>query len=263
MRCRPAALCLPLALSLLAVLPCRAGDKLRVCYDDWPPYAAYTPAQGHQGLTLALLRQVFGELHIELSFQSATQSRCLKAAQTGLADMLLFSDQQQLPDWGRSQTPTEFWLLAAWVPQDSPLRRYTSIQQFHDQRVGMVRDYIYPEPIGSYTDWQPAIQGDAINSLRQLAAKRVDVFFEDLFWTRRMRQQKHLAVRMLRPLVAVQPQYHLYRPTWALAMTHFEQVVQALIESGEMDRRYRAALGISYDAIRRGDLGQVLQDEWD
>lgn len=262
MRCR-STLCSLLAVSSLVALPCMAGEKLRVCYDDWPPYAAYTPAQGHHGLTLSLMRQIFGELHIEISFQSATQSRCLQAAQAGQVDLMLFGDQQLLPEWGRSQTPTEFWLLTAWVPQDSPLHQYTDIQQFQGLRVGMVRDYVYPEPIASYNDWLPIWQNDAINNLRQLSAKRLDVFFEDLFWTRRMRQQKHLAVRMLRPVVAVQPQYHLYRPAWALAMTHFEQAVQAQIESGEMDRRYRSTLGISYDAIRRRELGLILQGEQD
>ncbi|GAB3258987.1 substrate-binding periplasmic protein [Chitinimonas naiadis] len=250
-------------LCLLPAIPCSGGDKLRVCYDDWPPYASYRPDTGHQGLTVDLLREVFSTLQIELSFQSATQSRCLAAARAGRVDLMLFGDQETLPDWGRSQTPTEFWLLGAWVANDAPQQQYNDVQQFHGLRVGMVKDYLYPAPIGNYNDWQAVKQGDAINALRQLAAKRVDVFFEDVFWTRRMVREKHLSVRMLTPLVAVQAQYHLYRPKWALAITQFEQAVQTKIESGEMDRRYRSAIGVSYDAIRRGDYKRIMQDGGD
>lgn len=237
----------------------QAREQLTVCFDDWAPYAAFTPAKGYHGLTLELMREVFAGLDVGLRFQSATQSRCVAAARAGKIDVMLFTDRELMPDgWRSTHVPTEFWLVGAWVPAASPQARYERIEQFKGARVAMVTDYLYPEPIAGYRAWRPVPVGDAIDGLRQLSARRIDVQFEDVLWGRDKQRELGLKIRLLQPLVAAQPQLHWYRPKAAPLLQRYEQAVQALIRSGELEARYRAEIGLSYDAIRRGDYGAVL-----
>ncbi|QDQ26082.1 hypothetical protein FNU76_06800 [Chitinimonas arctica] len=254
---------LPLLLYGLISLSGKAAESLSICYDDWPPYASYTEERGHYGLTVDLLREIFVSMNRTVRFQSATQSRCLAAARAGRINLMLFGDQQTMPGWGATNVPTEFWLIGAWVHADSPLRHFDKPSQFRGQRVGMVRDYIYPEPLGSYHDWQEIYSGDAIDSLRQLAAKRVDVYFDDVFWTRKKVRSKKFRLHMLQPLVAAEAQRHIFRPELAETMAEFEREVQLRIKRGEMDLRYRSVIGISYDAVRRGDYSKAIDHDQD
>ncbi|WP_374535807.1 substrate-binding periplasmic protein [Chitinimonas taiwanensis] len=249
------------ALLLAVGLPAQAQGTLSVCYDDWAPYVTYNSRSGHSGLSFDLLNEIFGVMHYKLRFQSATQERCLAAARAGKVDIMLFADAEMLPKWQLSRVPMEFWLLAAWVPKDAPPSRFASLAQFHGQRVGWVRDYIYPAPVQQFSGWQKVPIGDAIDGLRQLSARRVDVMFEDVFWTERMRRQHKLQIRMLTPLVAAQPQFLALRPGLAKLAEVFDSELNARIRSGEMDLRYRAVLGVSYDAVRRGDYARALVAE--
>ncbi|QNM97407.1 substrate-binding periplasmic protein [Chitinimonas koreensis] len=250
---------LPALLPLLLLGAAQAREQLTVCFDDWAPYAAFTPDRGYHGLTLELMREVFAELDVGLRFQSATQSRCAAAARAGKIDVMLFADRELLPaGWRSTQVPTEFWLVGAWVQAGSPQVRYERIEQFRGARVAMVTDYLYPEPIAGYRAWRPVMVGDAIDGLRQLSARRVDVQFEDVLWGRDKQRELGLKIRLLQPLVAAQPQLHWYHPDAAPLMQRYEQAVQALIRGGELEARYRAAIGLSYDAIRRGDYGAVF-----
>lgn len=249
-----------LLLFWLTLASAQAREQFTVCFDDWAPYAAYTPERGHHGITVTLMREIFSDMGLGLKLQSATQSRCVAAAHAGRIDIMLFGDKEALPaHWLATTIPTEFWLVGAWVPQQSPLQRYEQLSQFNGLRVAMVTDYIYPAPIHGYHGWRSVMVGDAIDGVRQLAARRVDVMFDDLIWMREIATSKKLKIRMLPPLIAAQPQQHFYKPHLAPLFERYEQEVQARIKRGELDARYRAALGISYDALRRGDYAGALQ----
>ncbi|MFC4161149.1 substrate-binding periplasmic protein [Chitinimonas lacunae] len=235
-----------------------AASPLKVCFDDWPPYAGYDARTGFSGITVALMRDLFGSLGIRIHFKSATQARCLAEARQGLTDVVLFSRRENLPGWRLTEVPTEFWLIGAWVPLNAPQRRFESISQFRDMRVGTVRDYIYPAPIAGFRDWRVTQVGDAIDALRQLSARRIDVVFDDVFWGQRMAAEKKLRIRMLEPLVAAEPEAHLYHPRHALLFSQFESLLNEAIRSGEVDRRYRESLGLSYDAVRKGHYHQAF-----
>lgn len=249
-----------------AVLSCLTGAAafaapaatIKICFDDWPPYAGYTSKTGFRGTTIDLLRENLAKLGAKVQFKSATQTRCLAEARQGLIDMVLFSRRENLPGWKLTQVPTEFWLVGAWVPADASQRRFEAIDQFRGARVGMVRDYVYPPLIATFKDWRVNEVGDAIDALRQLAARRIDVVFEDVFWTQRMVAENKLRIRMLEPLVVAEAEAHIYHPRYTVLFTQFEGLLNEAIRRGDVDRRYREALGISYDAVRKGHYHQAF-----
>lgn len=245
---------LPILLCLLPLLA-TASPPLRICYDDWPPYASYDASRGHHGFSISVLRDLFNRLQRPLRFQSATQSRCLAAARQGQIDIMLFGDRETLPGWSGTQIPLEFWLVAAWVPEASPFRQFDGVARYHGLRVGLVDDYVYPAAISDFHGWRVSRVSDAINGLRQLSARRIDVMFEDALWGERMRQQHGLQIRSLRPLLSVVPQYHLFRPGLEAELQRFEQALQAQADSGELERLYRQRLGISYRELRHASPG--------
>ncbi|WP_158228919.1 substrate-binding periplasmic protein [Chitinimonas sp. BJB300] len=248
-----------LLLILLAflALSSRAQQTLRVCYDNWPPYAAYDNKSGHSGITIDLIREIYGAMGLALNFQSGTQTRCLQAAHEGKIDAMLFADKETLPTWKFTTTPTEYWLVAAWVQEGSMLKRFDGLDQFAQARVGIVKNYVYPQQVGQYQNWETVEMTDPMDGLRQLSAKRIDVMFDDLIWVERVRKEQQLIIRLLEPIVEVMPQFHAVRPELAAKVAEFDREVQRRIKSGEMEKRYRSAIGLSFDAIRRNDLKNV------
>ncbi|MGQ5525105.1 substrate-binding periplasmic protein [Chitinimonas sp. PSY-7] len=245
---------LPFILLAFLALIAQAKERLRVCYDNWPPYASYDNQSGHHGITVDIIRQIYGAMGFALLFQSGTQTRCLQAANEGKIDVMLFADRQTLPKWSFTTTPTEYWLVAAWVQEGSPLQNFESLNQFARTRVGIVRNYVYPQQIGEFKEWDEIDMTDPMDGLRQLSAKRIDVMFDDLIWVEGVRKEQQLKIRMLEPIVETMPQYHAVRPELAAKVAAFDREVQRQIKSGEMEQRYRATLGLSFDAIRRHDL---------
>lgn len=159
-------------MAALAMTGAHAGTLVRVFTTDYPPYAS--PALPGQGAAVRMLRELLEPLGYSPVVDFQPWARLGQELQTGRYDLVLLAWPGDLTrhgliggsPWFASRLGL-YVRRADWRPAGRPLTDATSL------RIGIVRDYAYPDALmnGSLT-LEPA-SSDAQN-LRKLVAGRID-----------------------------------------------------------------------------------------
>lgn len=232
---------------LSCLLPCAVLAQpatLRACYERWQPYA-YMESGHATGAAVEAIEPVFAGLGYRVDYQEMPYARCLSLANAGQIDLVLFSSSDRTRSFKDNHVALAYWLLAAFVPADSPQTHYDSPLQFKGLRVGVVNGYSYellPSDGSLVFDQAP----DPEANLRKLAAHHVDVVFEDLLWGRALADREGLAIRALHPLAKSEPNYLGFAPRLQPLIARFDAALAEHQQRGELDRIYRRYFGLSY-----------------
>lgn len=242
MRLRMACLALVLAASANAA-------TLRACYETWEPYASPAGGKAHQGIAIDVINKVLGTLGHTVTFDNVPYPRCVAMAEAGKVDLALFASAGELPSFHFTKSALGFWILAAFVPQDSPIKSYQGLDEWKGKTVGKVNGYTYGEVVDNYKNWTAQVAPDPSMNLAKLDAKRVDVVFEDLLWAQRVAGQRGFKIRALRPVVAKNSNVIGFGPQYKELAAKFDEEFARLQASGEIDALFQKQMGMTYKEI--------------
>ncbi|MFC4158927.1 substrate-binding periplasmic protein [Chitinimonas lacunae] len=233
----------------LALAVSAEAATLRACYETWEPYAFKNNAQQHQGLAVELIRKIVGSMGHQVEFDDVPYARCLAMAESGNTDIALFATHEELPKFHFIKSAVGFWILAAFVPQDSPLKSYRQLDDWKGKTVGKVIGYSYGDPVDSYKQWSVQNAPDASMNLAKLDAKRVDVVFEDLLWAQQVADKRGFRIRALQPVVVKRSNVIGFAPAYKELAAKFDSEFARMERAGEINALFKQYMGLTYREI--------------
>lgn len=239
------ALCLWL-LPLLAL-----AQPLKVCAEAWPPFL-YRDDRGEvSGMAAGWINRAAGQVGLQPQYQFLSLPACRKLAAAGVVDVLAFTpSSEQLEGWLFTREPMVFWVLNAFVPQQSPLRRFRDMTQFSDMRVGWGQFYRYPDRLSLKRDWKRVPAFDAEGALTLLMRGKADVVFEDeRFVAQTLPVHSWRQMRALSPAAATMVQPLAVRPGLPALVQALDADAADWRQKGSLDQFYRQHYHTSLEAI--------------
>ncbi|WP_018150726.1 substrate-binding periplasmic protein [Leeia oryzae] len=230
--------------SCLAWFPPVQARTLTMCYDNWKPYA-FIDAHDHiTGITIEILQTAAKTLGHDLRPVYSSYDACRRLVRSGNVDIKLFSsgdEDQDLPHLARS---TEYWLIAAVVPAESPQTSFSDMRMFAGKTAGLVQGYVYPDSMTQFKDWKSihtSLESETNMNLLQLG--RIDVTFDDYYWLKDEISQRKAPLKVLLPIISAIPQYTIFAKKDQALARQFDAEISKLFQSGKVDAIYKHYTG--------------------
>ena len=126
---------LALVLSSTAVF----ADTYKFCFEPWAPYGQRNEKGESSGSTVEFYQTAFKKMGHELTFVQLPPERCWDGVKDGSIDGMLFDSAGQVPGLLETKIVTEYWMLAAIVPESFKGSKYTGLAQFKGKTVGVTK----------------------------------------------------------------------------------------------------------------------------
>ncbi|MCG8614130.1 MAG: transporter substrate-binding domain-containing protein [Pseudomonadales bacterium] len=158
--------------------------QLRLASTNWCPYVCGDPAR--PGFIHEYLKTLLAAAKIELSVEVLPWSRAIGMAEKGHFDGLLTATRSEAPDFLFPTVPTGYYQMCFYTRPDSTLV-YRNRSSLAGQRLGIISDYGYGEPIDSMISAPLASEvlvsiansNPLMSLIGMLNLHRIDLFIED------------------------------------------------------------------------------------
>lgn len=238
-----------------ALLPARSAEPVVLATLDWPPYIGEKLPQ--KGFVHALVAAALDREGRGLDARFLPWARAVETARKGEVAGLFpeYYDTSRLDEFAFSDPipggAMGFYRrhdMALTLPPDIVTAPAQALRQLKQYRFGVVRGYLNTPAFDAadYLD-KEAATSDLIN-LRKLAYGRVDLIIIDDLVARYLLRTELPGLRdqlvMAEPPLAVKPLYIAFsraHPNWQADRQAFNRGLQALRESGELNRILTAA----------------------
>lgn len=253
---------LSLMLAILAVLaPPAAALPMTACFENWPPYAIMPDARGVNGaptsgeakatgLSVALHDRIMADLGHTVTYTALPYERCVESVKRGTIDMVVSSGGEE--GLVVANAYKVVWALGFFVPDDTELHIYSSLEAFAGKRIGIVQQFDYPDEIKNFKDWSLIQHRDDRYNFRMMAVGRLDAVLTDVPWALHLGLDTKHGARLVRPLVKVVPQPDGFRPGLEPLRDAFDTVLTRLITDGAVEQKYRDAIGLGLSQLIAG-----------
>lgn len=231
-----------------------AAAPLRLCYEDWVPYAVApspTAVEGGFGVAIEITDLVLARAGMTARYFPRPYNRCVQGVREGGFDGFV-ADSPADKTLPRTREAYVYWLLAALVPRGSAVRAAESLDVFRGMRVLKPKGYVYPPTIQRFTAWTTVPLVEAELGPRMIAHGRADVFIDDLVWMLSHIERQGLTgrVRLLAPVIDAVPHYLVLRPDLEALPARLDPIIRAMKTEGVIDAIYTRAIGQSLTEIR-------------
>lgn len=241
---------------LLAPAYAAPGGKktLTFCAEQYQPYAIKSP-QGviDSGITYDIVKKAAEELgYAGIAVEEVNYAlRCFALSRSGeIAGGFFTTEVGKNKKMYYLEKPLEYWTLNAMVPQNSPVKEYTSLAQFDGKHVGFTKDYGYPEKIKQNKKWLVEEENEVILNLRKLSAKRIDLYIDDPYQAAEMVKRENLNVRILWPSVALVPTFVEIKDR--AVFKKLNKKINELFARGYVDQVYQKYTGKNFKDFLKG-----------
>lgn len=233
----------------LATATAARAEQLRVCFEEWAPFAMIDDGQAG-GLMIEIMDRAFAAAGHTANYSQQPYLRCIANVRGGSFDaMLMTSDEQGLAP---TTISVAFWEVGVIAKPDWPHDSYTSLQDFAGATVGLVSGYEYhPVVKAAVSDWNVQYVHDARFNLRKLASGRIDVTIADVPWAQLHAGREGLRFKVLSPMLFATPQNVYFHPSRSAVAAGIDTALRGLIADGTVDRLYERAFGVSFRAVQQ------------
>jgi len=233
-----------------------AQDKLKACYEDWPPYMYQTNNGEHKGPVITVIQKIAANLNIELELTPLPYARCLRNVAIKQQDLILgFSGTEE--GILNSTNPIVFWNLVAMVREDSVFQEFKTMSQFSGQTILSESTFSYPEPIMGWLksnksksyrfQYGEATLESNLQPFEILLNKKADVFFEDEGWLRtQIKSHKH-PVKILFPAVVTDPNFLGFSKGLEKQADAFSKQLTLLIDNQFIQHTFMEEAGFNWN----------------
>lgn len=163
------------------------AETYKFCFEDWEPYASVDKSGKPFGTTVDIVQEALKQLGHEAQFELIEVSqRCTAMVKEGQKDGFFFAtmdSEDESSKFPKVKTSTEYWILSAIVPEDSPLQKFTNLAEFKGKTFGTVTGYEYNDEINNEKkNWKIDEAPIAAQNMKKLSAKRIDFTIDDPAW---------------------------------------------------------------------------------
>lgn len=233
--------CFALLTLLCAQVPSFANEPVRICYEQWSPFAETRDEKPH-GIQIAIMQGAFDRVSIPVEFFEMPYVRCLPSVKTGEFDAILASSNET--DLLPMTISVLRWELRIFVHEDYAGAEWTSLDEFAGKQAGVVAGYDYGHEIEDrFIEWDVQETPDAVFNLRKLAKQRIDFTIADSSWAQTVIRKEDLPIKALAPTIMSVAQYSYFHPKHADVITKIEAALLEMKEDGGIDEIYRHHTG--------------------
>ena len=242
-----AALWILSALMIFCAVPLRAQAKdLRLCYDDWPPYA-YDDQGVARGLAVDMATEFLENAGYSVSFVEMPLARCRFSLRYGAVDGLLLDDLFKADETGLviSAESLVSQVTVAVVRSSFSLATYQGPDSLDNTNWLKVIGQPYPDEILANDTMHPVEVAEYAKGYEMLKRHYVDVLFTDLACLRFAGgdQKNLMEFKVLRPAVDIAKRYLSLRPDLAPVLHDFDREMARGLLTGVVDDIYHRHLG--------------------
>lgn len=233
------------------------ADNLKACYEEWPPYTSSATKTSAIGITIEALETALEPFGHTITYYAMPYARCDAEAAAGNIDIAFFLPANSINNMQQNTVNMAWWILGAFVPQDSSHKRYTGLQAFKGKTIGMVIGYEYTEEIENYTGWRKDSVSDAVVNMKKLHLHRLDLVIDDVPWALDLMAKEQLNIRLLQPVIAALPNYISFGDKLKDNIEVIDKTLSAMENDGRLDALYQKYTGKSYadfKALTRTEL---------
>ncbi|WP_171013898.1 transporter substrate-binding domain-containing protein [Chitinivorax sp. B] len=218
---------------------------MRACFERWEPYGAVRSDGSAVGIGVDIYRKALKLAGHQVVYTEMSYNRCGEAVKRGSMDLKLFVIPNEIPGLPHLTVNTDYWMVAAVVHQTLPVDHYESLSQFAGMRIGIVRGYVYPEPIHSYNRWDVVDTSNPIQTLMAIQNQRLDLALFDLLYVDREIRERKLKLKTLRPIVVKVPQVAVMALRHQALAKQLDVILTKMRDDGIFDQIYRTHTGKS------------------
>jgi|GEM_PF-791518 len=242
-------------LVLAVALPAQA-ERLRICFEEWTPFASVVDGKP-VGLVVDIVDRAITAAGHQAVYSQQPYPRCRSNVRSGMYDAILMSsDEAGLVPAGVS---IAFWEVGVIARADWPVDRFGSLEDFNGATVGLVQAYAYHDGIpAAAPGWNLEYATEALFNLRKVAFGRIDLTMVDIPWTRIQIRREGLKLKVLAPTLFATPQRLYVHPGKADFLPGIDAEILRLIDDGTVDELYRQVVGTSFrDAQARAEAAMI------
>lgn len=235
------------------------SPALKVCYENWSPYAFLDESDTHTGYSVELVNEIFLHLNRTLSYSPMSYDECVRKVSDSEMDMILMGN-----DFPRGILQSEgevgHWMIAAIVRKNAPLRHFHDMTDFQGMKWARTIGYEFPPIINSYEGFADVYElDDSADILLMLQNAYIDVYFEDYVWAQSQIEQKGYKLRVLHPPISIVPQYAGFNKNLTSLANDYSARLMQLHQDGSVDRLYQKYFGIDYETFQNNLLPKLTK----
>lgn len=231
------------------------ADTFKFCGEDWEPYLFEKDGK-YIGSTIDALDMALKEQGHTLQFEKVVSvERCNNMVKAGEVDGSLFSAKGEAKGTEIFvNTPIEYWVVSAIVQGESKLTSYSSLEQFDDLIVGVVKGYEYPEVIMKHKFKKTDMITSSEQNLVKLSGKRIEVIFDDPVWALAIKKNKSLNLKVLSPPITYESTHVVFTKIHSATVNKTNDIFKRFIIDGTMDKLYKKYTGITFSEFKKENL---------
>ncbi|WP_404421956.1 substrate-binding periplasmic protein [Thalassospira australica] len=221
------------------------AEHVRLCYDDWQPYA-YDDQGVARGLAVDIATEFLENAGHSVSFVEMPMARCRFSLRYGAVDGLLLDDLARADETGLviSAESLVSRVTVAVVNTGFSLATYQGAGSLDNTNWLKVIGQSYPQEILANETMHPVEVAEYAKGFEMLKRHYVDVLFTDLAYLRFAGGDQSLTgFKVLRPAVDIAKCYLSLRPDLAPVLHDFDREMARGLLTGVVDDIYHRHLG--------------------
>ncbi|RCK31158.1 hypothetical protein TH9_17755 [Thalassospira xiamenensis] len=224
------------------------AKDVRLCYDEWTPYA-YDDQGVARGLAVDMATRFLEDAGHSVTFVQMPLARCHFSIRYGAVDGLLLDDLSMADQTGlvTSAESLVSRVTVAIVRSSFTVATYDGPESLDNTNWLKVIGQPYPEEILANDTMHPVEVAEYAKGYEMLKRHYVDVLFTDLACLRFSGgdQKSLMEFKVLRPAVETAKRYMSLRPELASVINDFDREMAHGLVNGVVDDIYRRHLGFS------------------
>jgi polar amino acid transport system substrate-binding protein len=165
-------------LVLLCTVTAEAGESLVIATGEWPPYTSADLPYG--GYVNHVIDSAYSEMGVQVEFVYLPWARVYDSTKKGdfAATSYWYQDPKHQPHFLLSAPLTKEKVVFFRRKSHQP-RRWQSLQDFNDLKLGLSRSYTYTEALWQYAQANPervSVVNTDTQNIKMLLLGRIDLF---------------------------------------------------------------------------------------